>query len=129
MQLKDVRDEEDNASVLGTLAASIWTRWWRSAVTHQKRILISQNTKTAGASHAAARGEKSLERIGDSAIILVMQDSWLLRSVPRGPRSWAEQKRQFRALGVPAKVYEDTPALGPSSRQDRAHSPARWEDC
>src|SRR2546426_12229923 len=42
-----------------------------------------------------------------------MPDSWLPKSVPRGPRSWAEQKRQFRTFGVPAEVCETFQRWGP----------------
>src|SRR3989441_2833064 len=42
-----------------------------------------------------------------------MRDSWLLKSVPLGPRRWAELKRQFRAFGVPAEVCETLQRWGP----------------
>jgi hypothetical protein len=35
-----------------------------------------------------------------------MLDRWLAQAAPRRPSTWAQQKRQFRALRVPAKVYD-----------------------
>ena len=35
-----------------------------------------------------------------------MRDPWLQHAAPRRPSTWAEQRRQFRALRVPADAYE-----------------------
>src|SRR5712691_7307483 len=35
-----------------------------------------------------------------------MPDAWLQRGARRGPRTWAQQKRRFRALRVPGEVVE-----------------------
>jgi hypothetical protein len=35
-----------------------------------------------------------------------MRDAWLRQGAPRGPRTWAQQQRWFRALRVPGEVFE-----------------------
>ena len=35
-----------------------------------------------------------------------MRDAWLHKATPRGRRTWAELKRHFRVLRVPAHVCE-----------------------
>src|SRR5712691_11876823 len=35
-----------------------------------------------------------------------MRDAWLTQGTPRRPRTWAQQRRRFRALRVPDEVME-----------------------
>lgn len=43
-----------------------------------------------------------------------MQDAWLQKATPRGPRTWPELKRHFRVLRVPAHVCRTLQQWGAS---------------
>ena len=43
-----------------------------------------------------------------------MRDSWLRKATPRAPWTWAELKRQFRALHIPADICETLQRWGAS---------------
>src|SRR6266567_6618418 len=63
-------------------------------------ILARKRHRSVGSDHTLRRS--GLARRKGSLV----RDSWLRKATPRRPWTWAELKRQFRALHVPADICE-----------------------